>query len=68
MRPRHLAGGELSSDGHFNTSLRDVAIPFAVFTAIWGSTWIVIRGQLGAVPPQWSVAYRFVIATAAMPN
>ena len=43
-----------------------VAIPFAIFTAIWGSTWIVIRGQLGAVPPQWSVTYRFVIAAAAM--
>lgn len=43
-----------------------VAIPFAIFTAIWGSTWIVIRGQLGLVPPQWSVAYRFVIAAAAM--
>lgn len=43
-----------------------VAIPFAIFTAIWGSTWIVIRGQLGVVPPQWSVAYRFVIAAVAM--
>ncbi len=44
----------------------EVAIPFAVFTAIWGSTWIVIRDQLGTVPPQWSVAYRFIIATIAM--
>ena len=43
-----------------------VAIPFAIFTAIWGSTLIVIRGQLGIVPPQWSVTYRFVIAAAAM--
>jgi drug/metabolite transporter (DMT)-like permease len=49
-----------------NATFRSVALPFAVFTAIWGSTWIVIRGQLGAVPPQWSVAYRFVIAAAAM--
>jgi drug/metabolite transporter (DMT)-like permease len=45
---------------------RKVALPFAVFTAIWGSTWIVIRGQLGVVPAQWSVAYRFAIAAAAM--
>ena len=44
----------------------EVAIPFAIFTAIWGSTWIVIRDQLGTVPPQWSVAYRFTIATIAM--
>ncbi|MFL6760081.1 DMT family transporter [Sphingomonas sp.] len=43
-----------------------VAIPFVIFTAIWGSTWIVIRGQLGMVPPQWSVTYRFVVAALAM--
>jgi drug/metabolite transporter (DMT)-like permease len=48
------------------SELRTVVIPFIVFTAIWGSTWIVIRGQLGLVPPQWSVAYRFVIAALAM--
>jgi drug/metabolite transporter (DMT)-like permease len=47
-------------------SFRTVTLPFIVFTAIWGSTWIVIRGQLGLVPPQWSVAYRFVIAAIAM--
>ena len=44
----------------------DVALPFAIFTAIWGSTWIVIRDQIGTVPPEWSVAYRFAIATVAM--
>jgi len=48
------------------STFRTVTLPFIVFTAIWGSTWIVIRGQLGAVPPQWSVTYRFVIAAAAM--
>jgi drug/metabolite transporter (DMT)-like permease len=48
------------------TTFRTVTLPFIVFTAIWGSTWIVIRGQLGTVPPQWSVAYRFTIAAAAM--
>jgi drug/metabolite transporter (DMT)-like permease len=48
------------------STIRSVALPFIVFTAIWGSTWIVFRGQLGVVPPQWSVAYRFVIAAAAM--
>ena len=52
------------SDG--KASLRSVALPFAIFTAIWGSTWIVIRGQLGIVPPQWSVTYRFIIAAVAM--
>jgi len=48
------------------SELRTVVIPFMTFTAIWGSTWIVIRGQLGPVPPQWSVTYRFIIAGAAM--
>ena len=48
------------------STFRSVTLPFIIFTAIWGSTWIVIRGQLGVVPPQWSVAYRFVIAAAAM--
>lgn len=41
-------------------------IPFAICTLIWGSTWIVIRDQLGVVPPSWSVTYRFVVAGAAM--
>ena len=45
---------------------REIILPFIVFTAIWGSTWIVIRDQLGVVPPQWSVTYRFILAAAAM--
>src|SRR5438132_12334656 len=53
------------SEAH-GTTFRTVTLPFIIFTAIWGSTWIVIRGQLGTVPPQWSVAYRFTIAAAAM--
>jgi len=48
------------------SEFRAVVLPFITFTAIWGSTWIVIRGQLGVVPPEWSVAYRFVIAAVAM--
>jgi len=43
-----------------------ILIPFAVFTLIWGSTWLVIRDQLGSVSPHWSVTYRFVIAATAM--
>jgi drug/metabolite transporter (DMT)-like permease len=48
------------------STFRAVTLPFIIFTAVWGSTWIVIRGQLGTVPPQWSVTYRFVIAATAM--
>jgi drug/metabolite transporter (DMT)-like permease len=43
-----------------------IVIPFIIFTSIWGSTWIVIRDQLGAVPAHWSITYRFIIAAAAM--
>ena len=43
-----------------------IVIPFIIFTGVWGSTWIVIRDQIGSVPPQWSVAYRFAIAAVAM--
>lgn len=49
-----------------SSTLRSVTLPFVIFTAIWGSTWTVIRGQLGAVPPQWSIAYRFLIAGLIM--
>jgi drug/metabolite transporter (DMT)-like permease len=43
-----------------------VAIPFLIVTLIWSSTWLVIREQLGIVPPAWSISYRFAIATVAM--
>ncbi len=48
------------------STFRSITFPFIVFTVIWGSTWIVIRGQLGIVPPQWSVTYRFIVAAIAM--
>ena len=35
-------------------------------TAIWGSTWLAITYQLGTVPPQMSVAYRFALASAIL--
>lgn len=62
MRPSDLARGE-TIEPELTGS---VVVPFIIFTAIWGSTWIVIRGQLGVVPPQWSVTYRFAIAALAM--
>jgi drug/metabolite transporter (DMT)-like permease len=43
-----------------------VLFPFLLITLIWGSTWLVIRDQLGTVPAGWSVTYRFIIAAAAM--
>jgi len=43
-----------------------ILLPFMLVTLIWGSTWIVIKGQLGVVPPSWSVSYRFAVAAIAM--
>ena len=48
-----------------------ILLPFLLITLIWGSTWIVIKDQLGegaavTVPHVWSVSYRFFIAGAAM--
>jgi drug/metabolite transporter (DMT)-like permease len=43
-----------------------IFIPFTVATLIWGSTWIILRDQLGVVPPSWSVTYRFIIAAAGL--
>ena len=47
--------------------MRSVSAPgsatlFLTATLIWGSTWLAIRHQLGAVAPQISVAYRFAAA------
>jgi drug/metabolite transporter (DMT)-like permease len=43
-----------------------ILLPFLIVTLIWSSTWIVIRDQLGAVPPSWSVCYRFLVAGIGM--
>jgi len=39
---------------------------FSVCVAIWGSTWFAITLQLGAVAPEMSVGYRFLLASAIL--
>ncbi len=39
---------------------------YVVTVLIWGTTWYVIKLQLGPVPETWSVAWRFFIAAAAL--
>ena len=39
---------------------------FVACVAIWGSTWRAIVYQLGRVPPEASVAYRFILASALL--
>jgi drug/metabolite transporter (DMT)-like permease len=43
-----------------------VLVPFLIVSLIWGSTWLVIRDQLGTVPASWSVTYRFAVAAIGM--
>lgn len=43
-----------------------IALPFLLTALIWGSTWYVITGQLGAVPVGWAIAFRFALAAPAM--
>lgn len=39
---------------------------YAITALIWGSTWIMIKFQLGVVPLQASLTYRFAIATVVL--
>jgi len=39
---------------------------YVITVLIWGTTWYVIKLQLGSVSESWSVAYRFFIAAAAL--
>jgi drug/metabolite transporter (DMT)-like permease len=43
-----------------------VVAAFVVVALVWGSTWLVIKGQIGPVPPSWSVTWRFAGATMGM--
>lgn len=43
-----------------------IALSFGIVTLIWGSTWLVIKTQLGVVPPSWSVTWRFLLAGLVM--
>lgn len=38
-------------------------LAFITCVLIWGSTWYAIKFQVGDVPPSWSVAYRFALAS-----
>jgi drug/metabolite transporter (DMT)-like permease len=41
-------------------------LQFAAVVLIWGTTWIVIKFQLGTVNPSWSVTYRFLTGGVAL--
>lgn len=50
---------------HPRADLRVIAA-FVVTSLVWGSTWLVIKGQIGPVPPSWSVTWRFAGAALGM--
>lgn len=39
---------------------------YALVVLIWGSTWIALKMQLGTVPVELSIAYRFALAALVM--
>jgi len=41
---------------------RVTALCYVLTVLIWGTTWIAIKGQLGSVPVEASIAYRFALA------
>ena len=43
-----------------------IALPFLTVALIWGSTWLVIKDQVGLVAPSWSATWRFLVAGIAM--
>jgi drug/metabolite transporter (DMT)-like permease len=51
---------------HNRSSDPRVIAAFVVTALVWGSTWLVIKGQIGPVPPSWSVTWRFAGAALGM--
>jgi drug/metabolite transporter (DMT)-like permease len=43
-----------------------VIAAFVITSLVWGSTWLVIKTQIGPVPPSWSVTWRFAAAALGM--
>ena len=39
---------------------------YALVVLIWGSTWIALKMQLGSVPVELSIAYRFGLAALVL--
>jgi len=42
------------------------ALLYVLTSLIWGSTWLAITFQLGVVPPEFSIVYRFALASGIL--
>jgi drug/metabolite transporter (DMT)-like permease len=51
---------------HPHTAAMSTALLYLVTVLIWGTTWIALKLQIGAVPISWSIAYRFWLAAALL--
>jgi drug/metabolite transporter (DMT)-like permease len=56
-------GLQRSLDSVSNTNSK---LLYAITVLIWGSTWLVIKFQLGIVAPEVSIVYRFVLAAVLL--
>ncbi|HBK00926.1 MAG TPA: EamA family transporter, partial [Delftia acidovorans] len=52
----------MSAQPAARSSTAMTATLYALVVLIWGSTWIALKLQLGAVPVELSIAYRFALA------
>jgi len=59
-----MSGDHLPGEARFLEAR--ILVPFLLTAVIWGSTWLVIKGQLGDVPPSWSVTWRFALAALGL--
>ncbi|MFZ0565773.1 MAG: DMT family transporter [Chlamydiales bacterium] len=46
--------------------MTQVAITYTFLVLVWGSTWIAIKFQLGEVPPEVSIFYRFLLSSCIL--
>ena len=61
-----MSDAELTKGGHVHFWQPRIALPFFTVALIWGSTWLVIKDQVGHVSPSWSATWRFLVAGIAM--
>ena len=60
---RMTAAAATAADDGARNSVTPNWLLFVFPCIIWGSTWLVIKYQYGIVPPEASVAYRFLAAS-----
>jgi drug/metabolite transporter (DMT)-like permease len=60
-RPAETAMDSAAGAAYLDRAMTNAAL-YTVTVLIWGMTWYVVTFQLGVVPPEISVGYRFILA------